>query len=191
MRRMTGREIFKKNYPLIIMALACFLLAAAVPVMYFGAPELKYEDLQSQEIVVASLEWIRVTDGEDYYRLTTEGGERFRISGKYDRERLEELLTAGTRAVVRYYENSFLRQSRKFAEVIYVDRECVVEFEQEKSSPWAVMGVCVFLLLFALAITALLRWEIVRRKKLQEMRDKRIARKYGSGQNKTDSRKSG
>lgn len=184
MRRLTGREIFKENCPLIILALVCFLLAVGVPILYFSAPELKYEDLQSREITVESLEWIEATEAEDYYIVTTESGERFRISGQYDRDRLEELLTAGTRAGIRYYENSFLWQSRKFAEVIYVDRECVVEFEQEKSSPWAVMGVSVFLFLFALAIVALLRWEIMRRKKLQEMRDKRIARKYGSANNK-------
>ena len=185
MRRITTADILKRNIHFIIVGATFLLIGLELPLLPVMVPSATYEELQPKEIVIESVEWIHQHKGADFYRITTESGEHYNITGEYERSRVEELLSSGTRASIRYYEGKFLFSTRKYAEVIYVDRECVSAYDNdEDNGTWVLYLLGALSVLLGLGILYIVIWEVRRFRKYQEMRNKRIAKKYPSGKKK-------
>lgn len=185
MRRMTTEDVIKKNIAVLLIAAIFLLVGLGMPLLPLLVPPAEYEELLPKEIVIESVEWVRQSRGSSFYRITTESGERYNITGEYERSRVEELLSSGTRASVRYYEGRFLFTTRKYAEVIYVGRECVSAYNNDENNGiWMLYLLGGMSVLLALGMGYYVVWEAKRARRSQIMRDRRIAKKYASGKKK-------
>ena len=180
MRRKTDKEILKENCFLIILSTILVLLGIFFAILPHIAPHVGYDSLQVKEVTItkfkhhyggvhsASYDYIRTTDGEKY-----------NLSGDYQREQLQKLLTESKTATIMWHKNKPFRTL--LVEEMYVDGERVVTYDNDKPIDWKpplIFGCC----FIALGIGGffLLRVLVKTNRSKQKKRDEKIQRKYGN-----------
>lgn len=179
MRRKTEKDIIKENYWLIILATLLILFGVFCAILPHIAPHVGYDSLQAKEVTItefkhhsgghrgASYDYIRTTDGEKY-----------NLSGDYQREQLKELLTEGKTVSIKWYKNEPFWTL--LVEEMYVNGERVVTYDNDKPVDWKsplIFGTCCIAL--GIGSFFLLRFFVKTNRKQQKKRDERILRKYG------------
>ena len=180
MRRKTDKDIIKENYWLIILSALLILFGVLCAIFPHVAPHVDYESLQSKEVTItefkhhyggyrgASYDYIRTTDGEKY-----------NLSGEYQREHLKGLLTKGKTVSIKWYKNEPFWTL--LVEELYVDGEQVVTYDNDKPVDWKsplIFGSCFVVL--GIGGFFLLRLFVKANRKKQKKRDEKILRKYGN-----------
>ena len=185
MRRKTDKDIIKENYWLIILSALLILFGVFCAILPHIAPDVGYDALQVKDVTItefkhhyggyrgASYDYIRTTDGEKY-----------NLSGDYQREQLQELLTQGKAVTIKWYKNEPFWTL--LVEEMYVDGELVLTYDNDKPVNWKsplIFGSC----FIALGIGGffLLRLFVKTNRKKQKKRDDKIQQKYGNISNKT------
>lgn len=187
MRRITNAELIRENLFLVVISIMFFAAGIFIMVLLFiPSDPLEYNELLEKEITVESLKLVIGGKGaESRYHIKTDAGEKYVIVGEYeyDHDTVEEKLSPGTKAKIKYIEGgiAFFRQNN--VEEVYANGECLVSFSpaEEPSVPAALF---VSALCFAGAAGSLkfLSWNIKHIRQLEEKRDRRIAKKYGKAQ---------
>ena len=185
MRRKTDKDIIKENYWLIILSALLVLFGVFCAILPHIVPHVSYDSLQTKEVTItefkhhyggyrgASYDYIRTTDGEKY-----------NLSGDYQREQLKDLLTKGKQVTIKWYKNNPFWTL--LVEEMYVDGERVVTYDNDKPADWKsplIFGSCFIAL--GIAGFFLLRLFVNTNRKKQKKRDEKIQRKYGNIRNKT------
>lgn len=143
MRKKIKRNIQKENTVLFVAPVCVILLGILCVIAPHVIPAADYDSLQTKEVVIAAFEHHHAgwrTPAYDYI-LTTDG-DRYHITGDYQREDLEELLTKGKTATIKWRKNKPFWTL--FAEEIYVDGQRVVTYNNE-SVEWKdslLVGAC-------------------------------------------------
>ncbi len=180
MRRKTDKDIIKENFVLIILSTLLFLVGVFFAILPHIAPHVGYDSLQMKEVTItkfkhhyggarsASYDYIRTTDGEKH-----------NLSGDYQREQLQELLTEGKTATIMWHKNKPFRTL--LVEEMYVDGERVVTYDNDKPIDWKpplIFGCCFIAL--GIGCLFLLRVLVKTNRNKQKKRDEKIQRKYGN-----------
>ena len=180
MRRKTSKDILKENRALMILSALLVVFGIFCAVAPHIVPRVDYDSLQTKDVTVAALERYRVRTITGY-RLYTTDGEKYNISGDYRRSELEELVTEGKKATIRYCENKPFRTV--LIKEMDVDGVRVVTYDPDKPVAWRlplILGVC-----FASVGAGgflFLRFIVKTNRKRQKARDERIRKKYGSAE---------
>lgn len=180
MHRMSDKDIIKCNAFMIIVCILFTLGGILLPLLPVLIPTAEYDELIGKEIVIASVEWVSQHKGADFHRITTEDGEQYNITGDYAGIDIKEVLPRGKKVSIQYYENKILFQTKKYAEVIFVDGVCVVRYDNdEDNGVWVLylLSICCFLT--AAGTVCFLRYQILSNRKKQRKRDQKIIKKYG------------
>ena len=179
MRRKTDKDILKENNGLIIGSMLLILLGIFIAILPHIEPSAKYDSLLTKEVTISLFEHHiggAYRASHDYI-LTTEG-EKYNLSGDYQREQLTELLTEGKTVTIKWYKNKPFWTL--LAEEIYVDGERVVTYNNDLPVEWKlplIFGACLIALGVSgfLLVKLFLKWNRTK----QQKRDDRIRRKYG------------
>jgi len=176
-RRKTDRDVVKENIWLVFLSGALIFFGVIIALWPCVFPSPSYDALEEKEVTVQTLQHFSGVKGVSYDYILTMDGERFNLSGDYDREKAFAQLTEGSKATIKWCVN---RPARTLlAEEVRVDGETVVAYRSQPDSwkpmlvfgSWfAATGIGGFLLLHLLVKTN-------RRK--QNQRDEKIRRKYG------------
>ena len=186
MRRITTSELVRKNFFLVVFSIVSFAVGIFMLVLaLLPWDPLEYNELLEKEITVESLKWVHRKGGDLHCHLKTDAGEKYVIVGKYeyDHDTIEEKLSPGTKAKIKYFEGgiAFFRQNN--VEEVYANGECLVSFSpaEKPSGAVAFIGGVLCIVLPASSLK-FLRWNIKHIRQLEEKRDRRIAKKYGKAQ---------
>ena len=181
MHRMSDKDILKLNTFVIIFIIFCFLTAIILPLLPVLLPIAEYNELINKDIVIRSVERVHQYRAPDYYLIITETGERYNITGDYNKKEIENALPRGKTVSIKYYENDFLLGTKKYAEVIEVDGVCVVHYDNDgENDLWIFYLLSVCCILMGTGAICFVVWEIRNNRRKQAKRDQKIIRKYGS-----------
>lgn len=179
MRRKTDKDILKENNWLIIGSVFLILLGIFVAILPHIAPHVGYDSLQTKEVTISEFRQHYGARGAKYDYIRTTDGQKYNISGDYQREQLNDLLTEGRTVTIKWYKNepfwTFL------AEEIYVDGERIITYNNDTPVEWKlplILGIC----LVALGTWGflLMRSFLKMNRTKQQKRDEKIKRKYGT-----------
>ena len=185
MRRKTDKDIIKENYWLIILSTLLILLGVFFAMLPHIALDVGYDALQVKDVTITEFKHHHGGyRGSSYDYIRTTDGEKYNLSGDYQRGQLQELLTEGKTVTIKWYKNKPFWTL--LVEEMYVDGERVVTYDNDKPVDWKpplIFGSC----FIALGIGGffLLRLFVKTNRKMQKKRDERIQRKYGNIRNKT------
>lgn len=182
MRRMSDKDILKANALLAVFSVLSILTGIFLPFLPVLLPVAEYDELVDKQIVVQSLEWIQQQRGASFYLVTTEEGEQYNITGSYESAaQLEGILSQGKSASIKYYENKIFFLTKKYAEVVVADGECVVSYNNdEDDGMWVLYLITACCFLIGSGGICFVVWEIKRNRKDRARRDRQITKKYGS-----------
>lgn len=180
MRRFSDKNARKKNAFWAILGIA-FILMGILEFLLPFKPSIPYEEYLEKDIVISKFDrsyGARAITTYDY--IITGDGENYTLTGDYDQSELSKILIKGTDATIKYRVNSVL-PFLKYAEEIIVDGNKVATYDNDAPVNWTfviIMGVvsCAMGAFFLF----MYHWSIAHNRKLQEKRDKRIIKKYGS-----------
>ncbi len=175
-RRKTDMDILIEHKFLIIGSILLILFGIFVAI----APHIhsgNYDSLQTKEVTITEFKRNSVPRDSSYDYICTTDGEKYNLSGDYQREQLQELLTEGRTITIRWYKNTPFWTL--LAEEIYVDGERVVAYDNDLLGAWKtplVIGICAI----ALGIGGFffLKFSLKSNRKKQKKRNERIRRKY-------------
>ena len=180
MHRMSDKQIIKTYSLIAVFCVLSILTGIFLPFLPVLLPTAEYHELKDKQIVIQSVEWVSQAKGASYYLLTTADGDRYNITGDYkDAVYLEEHLNCGKTVSIKYYENEIFFTTKKYAEVIHADGECIVSYNNdEDGGEWVlyILSGCCFLL--GAGGICFIVWEVKRNRKDNARRDRQIARKY-------------
>ena len=177
MRRNTDREIVKENIWLVFLPGALILLGILIGLWPYIFPEPDYDALEEREVTIQALRHFSGVKGVSYDYIVTTDGERFHLSGDYDREKISAQLTQGQKATIKWCVN---RPSRRLlAEEVCVDGKPVVTYRSQPDSwkPMLVFGL--WFVATGIGGFLLLRLLVKTNRRKQNQRDEKIRRKYG------------
>jgi hypothetical protein len=179
MRRKTDKDIRREYGWLVIGSVILILLGLLFAILPNVIPPVSYDSLQTKEVTITAFKrHIGGRRGHTYDYILTSEGEKFNLSGDYQRAHLNTLLTEGTTAIIKWYRNVPFRTL--LLEEMYIDGERVVTYDNDRPSDWwaPLIGGGFFCVLGA---GGLLMFRNIRNsnRKKQKMRDERILRKYG------------
>ena len=180
MRRKTDKDIIKENYWLIILSALLILFGVLCAIFPHIAPHVGYDSLQTKEVTITEFKHhYGGYRGASYDYIRTADGEKYNLSGEYQREHLKELLTKGKTVTIKWYKNEPFWTL--LVEEMYVDGERVVTYDNDNPVDWKsplIFGSC----FIALGIGGffLLRLFVNTNRKKQKKRDEKIQRKYGN-----------
>ena len=87
-------DIIKENYWLIILSALLILFGVFCAILPHIAPHVSYDSLQTKEVTVTVFKhFYGGPKGASYDYIRTTDGEKYNISGDYQRGQLQELLT--------------------------------------------------------------------------------------------------
>ena len=174
MKRKTNADIIKENIGIIIMSVFFIIIGIILP---FIKPiiEVEYYELSEKEITIDSV----VKHFRGAYTIETTDGERYNISGNYDRSKIRDNLPNGTKAYIKYHKTNLFFWVTYVEEVV-VEGNYIVQYNDDNkidprtfilAIPSVILGILGFIYV---------RWSIKHNRYIQENRDKRIIKKYGS-----------
>lgn len=139
MGRMTKKGIMSANLWLWIgTVFFCLIGFAGIIFSLFPniEPIVSKESLQTKEVTVSKLDYhIRYRSANTYY-IRTIDGEKYIISGSFDRYELVKDITAGNVITVKWYQSRF--PTVLLAEEIFVDGKQVVFYDNDKILDWKI-----------------------------------------------------
>ena len=153
MRIKLDKDLAKEYWWLFIGPLVFVLMGILTIILTYTEKPIEYTSLQTKVVTVETFEHHYSPGGlytgpsSSYDYIQTSDGERYVISGEYQRKQLEELLTKGTKVTIMWHRN------RPFwtllAEEIYIDGIRVVAYDSNdvvnKTVGW-IVGICGILL---------------------------------------------
>ncbi|MBQ7309775.1 MAG: hypothetical protein IJW87_06315 [Clostridia bacterium] len=179
MKRKTDADIRKENkiwYILAIVFIVCGIILGLTPLI----PGVPYEKLQEKDATILSFDkGYSSAKGPIYYYFITDNGEKYILTGDYDRAALYDLFSEEREATIRFDEGKIF--NRKWAEEVVVDGEIVVAYNND--APPELVGPILtgfVAVLIGAACLVLLHLSVVHNRKTQAKRDARIAKKYAS-----------
>lgn len=147
MRRKLDKDVLKENWWLLIGPFVFVLLGILVIILTYIEKPVEYDSLQTKTVTVKTFKRHYGSHGSSYDYIRTSDGERYTISGEYQRKQLEELLAKGTKITIMWYQNKPFWTL--LAEEIYIDGIRVVSYDNDapvnKTIP-LIVGVCSILL---------------------------------------------
>lgn len=195
MRRVTAEELQRKRVAAWISFTVFMLLAVVVLFARWLFPPKPYEELLRKEIVVEKVEYQPTSSKTRALFLYTKDGERYILSGAFE-NRIEkdennvshyagpvwEKLVPGAAAQIKYFESS-RRRVDGYAEEVTVDWQLIVTYDDDVP-PTIGMRIAMFCLALFLSAVAVISlkfslYMIQDREKKEQMRNQRIAKKYG------------
>ena len=180
MRRKTDKDIIKENHWLIIFSTLLILFGVFLTILPHILPNVGYGALQVKDVTITEFGHhcsSRYSTAYDYIRTTD--GEKYNLSGDYQREQLQELLTEGKTVTIKWYKNEPFWTL--LVEEMYVDGERVVTYDNNKPvdlKSTLICGSC--FIVPGIGGFFLLRWFVKENRKKQKKRDEKIQRKYGN-----------
>ena len=147
MRRKLDKDVLIENWWLLIGPLVFVLLGILVIILTYTEKPIEYGSLQTKSVTVEAFKHHYGSHGSSYDYIRTSDGERYTISGEYQRKRLEELLTKGTKITIMWYQNKPFWTL--LAEEIYIDGIRVVAYDNDApviKTITLIIGICSILL---------------------------------------------
>ena len=123
------KSVPKENRWLLIGPLVFVLMGILVIVLTYIEKPIEYASLQTKTVTVEKFKHHYGSHGSSYDYIRTTDGERYTISGEYQRKELEEHLTKGTTITILWYQNKPFWTL--LAEEIYIDGSRVVTFDSD------------------------------------------------------------
>jgi hypothetical protein len=101
MRRKTDKDIRREYRWLVIGSVILILLGLLFAILPNVVPPVSYDSLQTKEVTITAFKrHIGGRRGHTYDYILTSEGEKFNLSGDYQRAHLNTLLTEGTTAII-------------------------------------------------------------------------------------------
>lgn len=147
MRRKLDKDKLKENWWLLIGPFIFILLGILVIILTYIEKPIEYTSLQKKEVTVEVFKHHYGSHGSSYDYIRTNDGERYTISGEYQRKQLEELLTKGAKITIMWYQNKPFRTL--LAEEIYIDGIRIVAYDNDvpvNKTIKLIVGICSILL---------------------------------------------
>lgn len=137
---------------IITAALILCIMGILLPVIYFTTPTVPYEDLTETQITIQKIVFHRRSRlGGAYWSLTTTDNRTFNLTGTYRAQEIEELLTQGKHATVKYCETWLGKLfGMRYAEEVVIDGQAVVSYNSPEEHPTIVLIASGLLLLLGL-----------------------------------------
>ena len=161
----------------LLLGVACIAVGIIMIVAYLFFPHPSYEELQTKEIVVESVVYIRGTRFSwPYYRIKASNGERYTTCGA-EVLKMEKKLLPGDQVVIKYHDDTSIDELKKGEELLvtYADH-----YKREMGAAIMIsVGSTLSGVLFITAYFFSVKNDI----RKQENRDKRIQKKYGEKSN--------
>ena len=150
MEKITKKGTLNANLWLWIGAVFfCLIGIAGIILSIFPdiEPVVGKESLQSKDVTVSVLDYhINLRSANTYYIRTTDG-EKYIISGCYERTELVKAITQGKCITVRWYPGQW--PAALLAEEIFADGKQVVFYDNDKKLDWKITlvlgGICISL----------------------------------------------
>jgi hypothetical protein len=146
-RQRTDKDLLKENWWLFIGPIMFILLGILVITLTYIEKPIEYTSLQTKAVTVEKFKDHYGAYGSSYDYIRTQDGEKYIISGEYQRKQVEELLTEGTSITIKWYRNKPFWTL--LAEEIYVDGISVVSYDGNAPANRTVLlsvGICAILL---------------------------------------------
>lgn len=147
MRRKLDKDVLKENWWLLIGPFVFILLGVLVIILTYVEKPVEYASLQTKVVTVEAFKRKYGSHGSSYDYIRTSDGERYTVSGDYQRKQLEELLTKGTKITIMWYQNKPFWTL--LAEEIYIDGTRVVAYDNDapvNKTITLIVGICSILL---------------------------------------------
>lgn len=178
---MSDKDVLKANALVAVFSVLSILTGIFLPFLPALLPTAEYDELTDKQIVVQSVEWVQQYRGASYYLMTAADGDQYNITGDYEEAAyLEECLRSGKTVSIKYYENQIFFATKKYAEVIVADGECIVSYNNdEDGGEWVIYIISVCCFLIGTGGIFFVAWEIRRNRKDRARRDRQIMKKYG------------
>ena len=139
MEKMTKKGTLNANLWLWIgTVFFCLIGIAGIILSIFPGiePVVSKESLQSKDVTVSALDYhINLRSANTYYIRTTDG-EKYIISGSYERSELVKAITQGKCITVRWYPGQW--PAALLAEEIFADGKQVVFYDNDKKVDWRI-----------------------------------------------------
>lgn len=182
MRRLSEKEARKRNIFFQICGVV-FILMGLFDLLLPFIPPIPYEEYLEKDVVISKFDRHIGIKGTSHDYIITENGEKYTLTGDYDRSELSQVLIKGTDATIKYAASKVF-PFMKNAEEIIVDGDKIATYDNDTPINWTfiiIMGV-VSCTLGAFFLFMYHR-SIAHNRRLQEKRDKRILKKYGNLKN--------
>ena len=179
MRRKTDTDVLKENSFIIIASLLFLIFGLILPF----TSSIEYDQLYKKEITIESIKLVHIYKGGYRYKITTTDGESFIITGDYNAAEVEDSLRSATKASIKYYKHRIL--SLSYVEEIIVGEKYIVQYNDKDIRTRFFSGHltgAIIVLLGALGFLYV-KWRVKINRDLQNKRDQRIIKKYGSIKN--------
>lgn len=139
MGRMTKKGIINANLWFWIGAVFfCLIGLAGIILALFPdiEPVVSRESLQAKEVTVAELNYHIQPRGANIYYIRTTDGEKYIISGSFDRHELVKDISVGKEITVKWYQSKW--PAALLAEEIFADGKQVVFYDNDKKLDWRI-----------------------------------------------------
>lgn len=178
MRRISKKELIKKR----IVAFIFFAVLLLISLFIIFLPNIMvtpaYDELFETEAVVSKVDRVhQYRGGYTYYLFTN--NKNYILTGDFDYKILKDILTEGTEITIKFEKHPLIIFP-DFAHEVVVNNQITVAYNgsQLPRGIFVLLGIIIFLIATAYLAGSL--WWTKHLQNLQEKRDKRIQRKYGT-----------
>ena len=182
MARKTDIDVIKENWLIIAFSVWFILTGIFIAVLPHLIEPVSYDDYQTKVVTVKSLGY-RSVGGRvsGYYFMRTTDGEKYNISGIYNKTQLKKMITKGRTVTIKWVEDEWLKIC--YAEEIFVDGEKVVSYDGDS---WGEGKGKIFVFVFGICMVAIgtgglfiLKLLIKSNRKKRQKREEQLLKKYG------------
>ena len=178
MRRMTDMDVIREKKGLLIVSVLLILLSLFVILSPYLWPE-ESRVVYTSEVTVKELgHHFGMSYSRHYDYIRTIAGEKYILSGEYWLPRLEEQITEGSVVTVKW-SKGILTPWERYATELYMSDVRIMAPETGGGSVWPFVIVMGFFMAVGVGGILLVYWHVRRNRRMQEMRNKRIGKKYG------------
>lgn len=178
MRKYSKKELSKRRIVAYSVTALLFLIAVIIPFLPDIFPDAAYEELNEKKMTVEYISKSHYFRGGDIYRIHTEDGRTYNISGRFECEDIKDVLVEGTDITLKWYRR--FPVVYPLAEEVSAYGNVIVSYDNDE--PIERGGLIFFSAITLLIAVMCLAFNLLWTKhlqRLQNMRDKRIDKKYG------------
>jgi len=171
-----------------LLITGCFtILLGIFFVMLPFLPPTPYEEYTEKEVVIVKFDRQYVLKGRSYHYIVTADGERYRVSGAFNRAELSDLLSEETPAVIKCDKHPLLPYIKRAEEVI-VNGKTVVAYNNDEPVNWTVyILLCLLLCSMGVGLIALYRYHLLDKKRKKQKKLARKIKKQNNAESEEDS----
>ena len=147
MQQKMDKDVLIENWWLLAGPLLFILMGILVIILTYYEKPVEYASLQTKTVTVEKFSRHYGAHGSSYDYIRTSDGEKYTVSGEYQPEQLEVLLTNGTGITIKWYQKKLF--GTLLAEEIYVHGIQVVAYDNDapvNKSVTLIVGACSILL---------------------------------------------